>query len=98
MTTASTTATTARSWLAIWPNTAIASTGRCLHGGAGGLATPELLDGAASHVSTVDGTSTFILIAVDRQSAYRDNIGSVVVNIKAMPYRGSDGQRRGGGT
>jgi len=34
MITASTTATTARSWLAIWPNTAIASTGRCLHGGA----------------------------------------------------------------
>jgi hypothetical protein len=49
-------------------------------------------------VSTVDGTSTSILIAVDRQSADRDNIGSVVVNIKAMPYRGSDGQRRGGGT
>jgi hypothetical protein len=44
-------------------------------------------------VSTVDGTSTSILIAVDRQSADRDNIGSVVVNIKAMPYRGSDGQR-----
>jgi hypothetical protein len=36
-------------------------------------------------VSTVDGTSTFILIAVDRQSADRDNIGSVVVNSKAMP-------------
>jgi hypothetical protein len=54
--------------------------------------------GAASHVSTLDGTSRFILIALDRQSADRDNIGSVVVTIKAMPYPGSDGQRRGGRT
>ena len=37
-----------------------------------------------------------LLIALDRQSADRDTIGSVVVTIKAMPYRGSDGQRSGG--
>jgi hypothetical protein len=35
-------------------------------------------------VSSVDGTSRFILIAIDRRSADRDNIGSGVVNSKAM--------------